>query len=1568
VTKQTLRRERSSASRRSSRSSATADVLKAVDWTNSPLGAVDQWPQPLRAAIALCLNAASPAFVCCRREFGLVYNDSCRLAFGDPRPQSQGQPGSQVWPEHWDALEPLFHNVFETGQARVLENLQLWVTRDAAREDRYFSISLTPIVDADGNAVGVFALVQDSSVLRPSRSPDQEFKSTFDFAGIGVAHADAKTGQFVRVNPKLCRLLGYSTEELLRKSFYEITHPDDRESTREKLQRVLSGENGVFDMEKRYVRKDGEVVWVTVTATLLPESSGYGAVAVGFIQDISERKQLEEDRFELTREQAARWQATYDHTGIGIVEAALGGEIFGANDKYCEITGYTRDELLGKNFQDITHPDDVATDAGLYLDLQSGKVGSYSLDKRYIRKDGTVIWAKLTVSLVRDADGKALYGVAAVEDVTQNRRAETVILGQKKALEQIARGEPLAQVLGTLVETFDRQSVWDGMSSVLLFEPGARYLRSAATGRLPKEWVEAVRQLQLDPLLIGHASATADKPLVFDLQSDQNWAPAWKLAAKLGLRVAWAIPIRSPGKVVLGAFLIYHSESHPPREEELRFLDIIVDTTAIAIDRYQAEQSLKLQAQVLSRIHDAVVMTDRIGTITRWNEGAERLFGYSADEAIGQHISICYFPEDRRIFEEQSLGLLGREGRHELIARLRKRSGEALHGHISLSLLQNERGRPTALVAYILDMTARVTAEQEIRVRVRQQESVAHIGQLALSGVGLQELMDEAARLVADTLDVPLVKMLELLPDGQTLLLRAGVGWKEGLVGTASVSAGLQSQGGYTLASSAPVVVADLHNEKRFEAPPLLRDHGVVSGMSVIIAGEPGKPYGVVGAHSKTVREFSSHDINFLQSNANVLAAAIQRKRFEGMLAQARDELERRVEERTVELGRANQSLRDEIVERMGVEGALRESEAQYRMLFERNPLSAWVFDINTRQIMAANETAVWQYGYTRDEFLRMSIDDLHPVDEGSRVLDYAEQFPPETAYIGVWKHRKQDETVIDVEIFVYEVLFHGRWARLVLANDITERRRAEQEFRLLETITRAVTEANDLESALYAVVRQICETTGWVVGEAWLPGQSADQMTCSRAWFCRTEGFEEFRQAAWQQELVAGQGVIGRAWIAKHPIWLPDVTADEGFARAAEAKQSGLRAGTAFPVLAEGEIVALLAFFLREPRREDERLVKLVSTIAAQLGLAIQRKRAEELLRKSELQLSEAQHLAHLGSWEWDIATGMVKWSDELYHIYGLDPGVPMTYEAYLLCLHPEDREHIHLALAHARQAHESYTGEERIVRPNGEVRHLLSQAAVVVGDNGQNTRMVGVCLDITERKRSEERLRDYTHRLQHLSQRLLEAQETERRRIARELHDQIGQDLSVIKINLQALKRLPAGTIGPQVDETIRVVESVLMTARNLSLELRPSMLDDLGLAAALRWYLDRQSQRAGFTLQLTAENVDGRLAPTIETACFRLAQEALTNIIRHAHAEHVHVGLRLWNDQLQMRIADDGRGFDVEAARQRASRGESFGILGMEERALLAGGTLEIISASGQGTTIIACFPLNQSPLLT
>ncbi len=291
-----------------------------------------------------------------------------------------------------------------------------------------------------------------------------------------------------------------------------------------------------------------------------------------------------------------------------------------------------------------------------------------------------------------------------------------------------------------------------------------------------------------------------------------------------------------------------------------------------------------------------------------------------------------------------------------------------------------------------------------------------------------------------------------------------------------------------------------------------------------------------------------------------------------------------------------------------------------------------------------------------------------------------------------------------------------------------------------------------------------------------------------------------------------------------------------------------------------------------------------------------------------------------------------------------------------FLDITHPEDRQlHEEPTLRLLKGELPSHAMEKRYLHKDGAVVWVNLCVSLVRGPREEPLYFVAAAQDITDRKRVEERL-------QALSLRLMEAQETERHRIAYQLHDEVGQALTAVKIDLRVIENaLERGGPLPDLGGCIEVVEEALARVRTLSLDLRPPMLDDLGLAAAARGYVDRQLRNAGIRWEFEAEDFDARMPMAMETACFRIVQEAITNVLRHAQAQSVYVGLHRLNGCLSLVVRDDGVGFDPEAARARAVRGGSMGLLGMEERAALAGGRIEISPAQPRGTQIQVLLPL-------
>lgn len=265
-----------------------------------------------------------------------------------------------------------------------------------------------------------------------------------------------------------------------------------------------------------------------------------------------------------------------------------------------------------------------------------------------------------------------------------------------------------------------------------------------------------------------------------------------------------------------------------------------------------------------------------------------------------------------------------------------------------------------------------------------------------------------------------------------------------------------------------------------------------------------------------------------------------------------------------------------------------------------------------------------------------------------------------------------------------------------------------------------------------------------------------------------------------------------------------------------------------------------------------------------------------------------------------------------------------------------------------------------ELITKPGHRIPVEISSRLII--ENGLPVGVQGCVRDISERKRAQEAARTY-------SRRVIEAQEAERRRISLELHDQVGQILTAVKMHLHALRK-SCGTsdIATLIEENLNVIDEAVDQVRDLSVDLRPLLLDDFGLLVAVRWYLDRQAKKSGLSVELISVslNEDDRFPADLETACFRIVQEAVTNIIRHAQAARISIRLERTGSDLMLVIGDDGVGFDVKAVRAGASGTATLGLRGMEERAQAVGGILTIDSAPRLGTKICASFPLAEEPL--
>ena len=378
-----------------------------------------------------------------------------------------------------------------------------------------------------------------------------------------------------------------------------------------------------------------------------------------------------------------------------------------------------------------------------------------------------------------------------------------------------------------------------------------------------------------------------------------------------------------------------------------------------------------------------------------------------------------------------------------------------------------------------------------------------------------------------------------------------------------------------------------------------------------------------------------------------------------------------------------------------------------------------------------------------------------------------------------------------------------------------------------------------------------------------------------------------------------------------------------------------------------DGHYVHVLSRGYPVRRDPDGPVVRIVGT---HLDLT-ERRRAEAALRENEERLKLAFAGAQEGIYDWNLETGAVvyspRWREMLgYAEHEIEPHV----RAWEHLLHPDDIERAQQARDSVERGAAFYEGEFRLRHKDGHYVHVLSRGFPVRREpGGPVVRIVGTHFDLTARRQAEiERART------EFLTRLVFAQEDERRRIAREMHDQFGEQLTALAQRIHMLKRTAGDdAVRSHVDVLETIAQQLDRDVEQLVWELRPTALDDLGLRAALTNYVRNWSTRTGIAASLHMSGLlDERLPPHTETALYRIAQEALTNVAKHAGAANVEVMLERRGEHVLLIVEDDGVGFD--SAAEQAGRG--FGLAGMKERAALIGATLEIESTAGSGTTVL------------
>jgi PAS domain S-box-containing protein len=1243
--------------------------------------------------------------------------------------------------------------------------------------------------------------------------------------------------------------------------------------------------------------------------------------------------------------------------------------------KWLEFTGRSMEQAIDNGWAASVHADDFDRCVATYVTASDARE-PFSMEYRFLRHDGVYRW-------VLD-NGTPYYGpneefkgyIGSCTDITDRKHADVALR------ESEARFARFMQHLPGLAWIKDGQGRYV-------------YANDAATRAFQRSRDELYGKTdeEIFPADVAAQFTKNDRKALTEAIGIQAIESLEHEDGVLHHSIVSKFPIPGPdGKMLLVGGMAIDVSERKQAEEALRAkeaeLELVANTTPLLLTRCSRE----LRYRFANRAYAA-------------------LFGLKPEEMIGKPIiDIMGEKAFAHIKPHIEQVLRGDPVEYETEIEF---SGAGLRWYrVNYLPDRDANGDVTGWFASIVDITQRKRVEHALRLRNLQQQAIAALGDLALRESDLQIVLDEASAMAADTLDVEFCRVFELQPGGDTLLLRAGIGWNRDVVGKVIIGAGKDSQAGYTLLSGSPVVVPDFREEKRFTVPSYLLDHGVVSGMTTIIHGAGGTPWGVLGVDSTRQLTFSENDVDFLAALANVLGNATQRRQAEDALLAG--------EGRHLELSNRLKLLLDStshLIETLKTEELLPALLDLSREVVAADAFSVW----------RVNGDGVWRivssHGLS-DEFLEDSIQIeraaalpaepivVQPADLNNRMNPllrdrwdrYAREGIMSLMILPLRIHGQVSGTLVfycrqphhftDIEVESARALANIS-AAAITTSELYEsqsrlRKRAEEAAvreSFLATAGVILSESLDYEVTLANVARaavpyfadwcgvDLLDDDG-VVRRLAVAHVNPEKVALAQLLH---EKYPEDESAATGVQHVIRTGEPEMVCEISDAM-LESSARDEDHLRILRALN--LSSYICVPLRAGVGICGAITFVAAESGRQfQEHDFAVAQEIAFRAGQAMDNAR---LYR--HLQQSEERYRAIVESQTEMVCRfrpdGSILFVNGAYaRSHGMAPET-LTGANFWEFIAEEDRANVRALLERLKPGEAKISVENRFATTEGMRWTLWTNHALAFDENGRATEVQSSGIDITERKKAEEALRDARDELeQRVAKRTMElrrraeqlarltseltlTEQRERQRLAHVLHDHLQQLLVGAKLRLDLLLRSSERNESTGLYEVSALIDDAIGASRSLTIELAPPILHDAGLAPGLVWLARWMQEKHGLIVSGTIDERAVTDREDVQILLFQSVRELLFNVVKHAGVHEASLELALLEEgNLQITVSDRGKGFDPALLLNESGKDRTgLGLFSIRERLSLLGGRLDIESATGAGSRFVLVAPVH------